>query len=107
MSTTQQRYHVVPLHEDMFSLTNLPRGQRLRKIIQIQPSLLKQMNMDFAAGPVHDDDDEESHSLPSISMMISAQFFFTEMASEATSAEKLDDTEDEALSKKRKQADQE
>ena len=69
------------------------------------------MNMDFAAGPVHDDDDEESHSLPSISMMISAQFFFTEMASEATSAEKLDDThptaEDETLSKKRKQADQE
>lgn len=99
---------VVSAYEDMSSLTNLPRGQRLRKIIEIQPSLLKQMNMDFT-GTANDDEDESS-TLSSTPMMISAQFFFTEMASETNCAPIIDDTQpiagEESLSKKRKQADE-
>jgi len=74
---------VVSPYEDMSSLNELPRCQRLYKTIEIQPGLLQQMNTDFAgASEVLSSD--EGGSISSIAMTISAQFFFREVG-EATS----------------------
>jgi hypothetical protein len=65
---------VVSMYENMQSLKDLPRAERLYKLVQVPSDLLKQMSLDFSSR----DEISRSHT----SMIVSTQFFFTEGSEE-------------------------
>jgi hypothetical protein len=73
---------VVSAYENMQSLKDLPRAERLFKLVQVPFDLLKQMNLDFSS--------RNQTSSANTSMMVSTQFFLKEGSEENEAEENFE-----------------
>jgi len=73
---------VVSSYEGMQNLKDLPRDERIHKLLQVPCDLLKQMGMDFTS--------HAQAGSTNTSMMISTQLFFRENSEEHDSDEEVE-----------------